>query len=356
MIRRNRTRHKATFIGLMLAITVVYNEFLAYEIQAFKWTTKKCHQCVTVLLVADPQILGYQNENYRGSSWALWDSDRYLQKTFSRAVARTQPDVIAFLGDLMDEGHIASAEDFEKYKRRFARIFDTPDHVMKIYLPGDNDIGGEEDLVSNYIHGRFNFAYTQSDTLVYNSATFFKVNRLTQTIPSAPKDAFLNDYTERNTTNVVLSHMPLLFTPGTFVQNVLKELSPQIIFTAHDHKAMHMSLDTATDQLSEVWVLSPHKTQMYQLRLDMGDIHELQIPTCSYRMGTPNMGFGLAYIDTQEKTLDFTVLWSPDRFYQLWIYIYVIGVVALITTLFLICCLCSTCTSNHHVAYSRVPI
>lgn len=39
-------------------------------------------------------------------------------------------------------------------------------------------------------------------------------------MPMAPKDAFLNDYAERNTTNVVLSHMPLLFMPATFVQNV----------------------------------------------------------------------------------------------------------------------------------------
>lgn len=48
----------------------------------------------------------------------------------------------------------------------------------------------------------------------------YQVNRLTHTMPEAPKDAFLNDYAERNTTNVVLSHMPLLFMPGTFVQNV----------------------------------------------------------------------------------------------------------------------------------------
>lgn len=39
-------------------------------------------------------------------------------------------------------------------------------------------------------------------------------------MPDAPKDAFLNDYAERNTTNVILSHMPLLFMPGSFVQNV----------------------------------------------------------------------------------------------------------------------------------------
>lgn len=73
-------------------------------------------------------------------------------------------------------------------------------------------------------------------------------------------------------------------------------MSPQIIFTAHEHKAMRISLDTATDQLSEIWVLPPYETSLYQLRMDVGDIHELQIPTCSYRMGTPHTGYGLAYI------------------------------------------------------------
>lgn len=38
-------------------------------------------------------------------------------------------------------------------------------------------------------------------------------------MPNAPKDAFLNDYAEQNVTNVVLSHVPLLFNPGYFVKN-----------------------------------------------------------------------------------------------------------------------------------------
>lgn len=46
---------------------------------------------------------------------------------------------------------------------------------QKIYLPGDNDIGGEEDMVSARIHNRFNFAYSQPDTLIHKSVTFFKV-------------------------------------------------------------------------------------------------------------------------------------------------------------------------------------
>ena len=42
----------------------------------------------------------------------------------------SQPHVIAFLGDLMDEGHVANAEDFEKYKRRLDSIFATTDDIM----------------------------------------------------------------------------------------------------------------------------------------------------------------------------------------------------------------------------------
>lgn len=59
---------------------------------------------------------------------------RYLEKTFSRAVRFSQPHVIVFLGDLMDEGHIANAEDFERYKRRLDSIFSMPDDIMVFIL------------------------------------------------------------------------------------------------------------------------------------------------------------------------------------------------------------------------------
>ncbi|XP_015110716.1 metallophosphoesterase 1 homolog isoform X3 [Diachasma alloeum] len=304
------------------------------------------------LRMEDPQILGEKNENYFGAWFARWDSDRYLAKTFGRAMSHAQPDVIAFLGDLMDEGHISTMQDFSRYKTRFDRIFQTPEHILTIYLPGDNDIGGEEDSVSAAIHNRFKFAFSQPDSLTHKSLIFFKVNRLTHYMPKAPQDAFLNEYTERNTTNIILSHMPLLFTSGSFVKNVIKELSPQVIFTAHEHKAMHLSLDTTIDELSDIWILPPHETPLYQLRLDMGDIHELQIPTCSYRMGTSNMGYGLAYIDTRDKSVDFTILWLPERFPKLKGYLWIFSIVMIFIMSSFIC---NCCVWSTHVAYSHLP-
>lgn len=78
MLRRNRLKNRATVIGLIILATVIYNEFLIYDIQRLKWSLRECSECVKILLVADPQILGEKNENYFGSWIAQWDSDNVL--------------------------------------------------------------------------------------------------------------------------------------------------------------------------------------------------------------------------------------------------------------------------------------
>lgn len=61
---------------LLIAVMVVFNEFVVYYLKSFDWSFKKCSSCVKVLIVADPQILGHVHENYFGSSVAIWDNDR----------------------------------------------------------------------------------------------------------------------------------------------------------------------------------------------------------------------------------------------------------------------------------------
>lgn len=93
--------------------------------------------------------------------------------------------------------------------------------------------------------------------------------------------------------------MPAYFisTKLTFLQ-VIKELSAQVIFTAHDHRARRVTFDVTSEQLSEIrpFPKSPKYPTFYQLRLDMDEVHEFQVPTCSYRMGTADMGYGFALI------------------------------------------------------------
>ncbi|XP_060519626.1 uncharacterized protein LOC132697898 isoform X2 [Cylas formicarius] len=112
---------------LTCVVSVLYGEYLVYYLNSTKWLPVSCknqQECVRILFVADPQIIGNWNEVFHPiTPFSIYDSDRYLKKTFKYAQAFVKPDVIAFLGDLMDEAHIASDEDFYSYIRRIFNIF-----------------------------------------------------------------------------------------------------------------------------------------------------------------------------------------------------------------------------------------
>lgn len=85
--------------------------------------------CTRFLLVADPQILGETFDSNGYNSFAIYDNDRTLKTSFELAMANSQPDVICFLGDLMDEGSVANTAQYERYLQRFKRIFAVPKNV-----------------------------------------------------------------------------------------------------------------------------------------------------------------------------------------------------------------------------------
>jgi ethanolamine phosphate phosphodiesterase len=49
--------------------------------------------------------------------------DRFIRRSFYLAVSIYKPDVIIFLGDLMNEGSSSSDKEYEEYKSRFDSIF-----------------------------------------------------------------------------------------------------------------------------------------------------------------------------------------------------------------------------------------
>ena len=53
----------------------------------------------------------------------LLHSCSYLSKTYSHALHHVQPDVVVFLGDLLDEGSKASEDEYQSYMQRFSAIF-----------------------------------------------------------------------------------------------------------------------------------------------------------------------------------------------------------------------------------------
>ena len=48
---------------------------------------------------------------------------RYLSKTFERALYHVDPNIIVFLGDIMDEGSISKNDEYKRYLERFHGIF-----------------------------------------------------------------------------------------------------------------------------------------------------------------------------------------------------------------------------------------
>jgi hypothetical protein len=55
-------------------------------------------------------------------------------------------------------------------------------------------------------------------------------------------------------------------------------------------------------------------------------VYELSVPTCSYRMGVPNMGYGMLTINSNGKAY-FSILWLPSRFNCLYLYLlFLLGV------------------------------
>lgn len=88
--------------------------------------------CTRILLVADPQILGETFDTNAYSNLAIYDSDRYLASSYRQALGHARPHVVCFLGDLFDEGSVASAEEFVRYSKRFDRIFETLDKRIQV--------------------------------------------------------------------------------------------------------------------------------------------------------------------------------------------------------------------------------
>lgn len=131
------TRHsKKTFkiLALIAVALIFYNEFLTYwfaylswpqlhKEHLFKLPKNDSNRPFRMLLVADPQLIGENDEPWYFSHIARWDSDRYLRSTFTLANSYVKPDATVFLGDLFDEGLKSSDTQYERYFERFRSIF-----------------------------------------------------------------------------------------------------------------------------------------------------------------------------------------------------------------------------------------
>lgn len=354
------TKKRSIAFFTLLATLVLYAEVLVYLLVQTKWSNITCDnqkECTKILLVADPQLIGLYNDGVV-SYFTRLDSDRYLRKTYIQAYSYTKPDIVIYLGDLTDEGSRAKQDEFNDYVRRFFSIFpvDNKSKVKHIWLPGDNDIGGEgADIVTSRKTNRFSNAFKQDDIIYANNITFYKINRLTHEFPTVANRNRI-DFSSSDTQHLVvgLSHVPLLFRPALFVDKVLTSIQPHLLFTAHEHKSMVVLTDSVVRQDRRIIPIRSDDAPADRVRsfpLASGDICEVLVPTCNYRMGTLQIGYGFAVVENNE--LKYTVLWSPSRFHYLGVYLIVIVVLLP----YFLCYLCFKCgqKSGSRLKYSPLP-
>ncbi|XP_020716623.1 uncharacterized protein LOC101451658 isoform X1 [Ceratitis capitata] len=312
------------FIALSLLL-IFLNEFLIYYISQTAWQQIDCkyENCTRILFVADPQLIGNSYEKGFWSPISRYDADRYLRKTFERSLHFTQPHIICFLGDLLDEGSIATQQDFEGYVKRFHRIYNTNTNIkfkmispygQRIHVPGDNDIGGEDgEYISNSNVRRFEEAFQSEDLFDYeNMLRFFKINRMMLDFTNPDREH--NDQRLR----VGISHAPILIGGGPLLRSVLSELDPHVIFSGHWHES-RIFIHPSTHVVN----FYEYTVRHFDLRSLKGRDHqylEIMVPTASYRMGKMKMGLGYAVL--QNYQLSYTVLWQPSRFIYLFLYLF----------------------------------
>lgn len=133
---------------------------------------------------------------------------------------------------------------------------------------------------------------------------------------------------------ILLSHMPVLEFPESY-QPAIDLLKPSLILSGHNHLSNHYKQErfsgrstTIESFLRSTESLLPgdptsvltSKYFPFNLSRTGETLHEINVPTCSYRMGVPDMGYG--YLELYpDGTSTYTVLWTPSRFYQLHTYL-----------------------------------
>ncbi|XP_070579565.1 uncharacterized protein [Ptychodera flava] len=358
--RANTVVRSAFIVFLLLfACLLSYSEYFEYMWQAGKWEfptpppgMSMAHpDNVKVLFVGDPQLQGNKNERYLVGSITRWDSDLYLQKTFELALHFLEPDIVVFLGDLLDEGSIATESEYLEYKNRFfKKIFVIPKHmnVKLLLLPGDNDIGGEgSDFITQDKTRRFELHFDkQYEVVPFKYVDFLKVDLVPwMRYGDVAKEDFFRErldeeleemvLTSDNKIRVLLSHPKLLSLKLSRTAELLTRLKPHYAFTAHLHHegVITHNLERMARRLESEDNGAHPKSRVQGM---MPETQEFSVPTCSYRMGEKKMAYGAAVIDTAGN-INYTLLWLPSRYAQLYRYL-LYGIVFVILMLMRVCC------------------
>lgn len=301
-----------------------------------KWPTQLTHgfseNPTHVLLIADPQILdlnSYPNRPLWLKIITQYIVDLNLRKSWNAVISKLNPDLLIFLGDMMDNGRSVNDYEFSQYYSRFKSIFKFPQPIPVHYIPGNHDVGLgpfvdapiKTHLRSRYLttFGPFNrdFKVANHTFLLIDAPSLVDEFELAAGVSESQHGdvdwpsiqggtiEFLQDFykTRQSDPIVLFSHIPLArsnFTAGScgpFRENVrpilpgrgqsyqnllpkevtlylLNDIRPSVIFSGDDHDYC--------DYRHEL--------------LDQSEVHEVSVRSFSMAMGIKRPGFQLLSI------------------------------------------------------------
>ncbi|CAL8106924.1 unnamed protein product [Orchesella dallaii] len=365
---KRRSRLALIAVGGII-LTALCIEHLSYLHNTTYWPEidKSKEKVLRILFVADPQIQGEEMEHFLYGWITRWDADKYLKKNYQLAKLHVLPDVVVFLGDLFDEGSIASDPAYRRYFSRFRKVFNLPKRqdiatssIKYVFVPGDNDVGGERsepvnDVKVNWFTKLFGDLKTVENVNAPGiDVQLVKMNLFMPEQYKDPLKGFENviNGTKKPDIRIIVSHVSLLSYMTNAVEKVMSGFHPNLIVSAHSHSSTYMRYTSGTNNQSphiiHDFLLPNRKTTDQRDHDDLfakspftmdlksigSEFHEILVPTCSYRMGVSNMGYGAMELH-QDGTMKYTVLWLPSRFKQLYLYAAVYILMKMILTPFL---------------------
>lgn len=213
-------------------------------------------------------------------------------------------------------------------------IFPTVNEVKMIYLPGDNDIGGEgtEMVKPSKVKRFFNYFENRSQWKLKHNLNIYHINRIIHEMPLLSEEEAPQILESSGFTRVFISHFSIVLTPGAFSYKAIQRFKPHVIFTGHFHKSSQITSEINRLRFSSTSHFLSH-TMTYDLRTIEAnqEVLEIQVPSCSYRMGEEFIGFGQAVFEN--GYLHYTPLFIINRFTQFKLYLLFAVVLILVNIL-----------------------
>jgi ethanolamine phosphate phosphodiesterase len=194
-------------------------------------------------------------------------------------------------------------------------------------------IGGEaSEMVKPSKVKRFNNYFEEkNEWKLSHKLNIYHINRITHELPMLTDEDVLQIEENSGYIRIFISHFSIILTPGAYSYKAIERFRPHVIFSGHFHKSNQVT--TELKKLRYATTLPLIHSMNYDLRAIEAnqEVLEIQVPSCSYRMGEEKIGFGQAVIEN--GYLHYTPLFIPNRFSQLKLYLVFIFVLLIVNVL-----------------------